>query len=267
MAADAAWVREVLFGTVEPSARAFQGFLLRIWALYGRVSQSSGRERVAIKEEYTAEMRANMWIATMLCASYALAVHGGRWLIREQVWSGLQPLLAIWNAFLFLFSAAGVMASLPCLLRIVREDGFRASLCVRPVEMQIYDTQADLWIGVFFVFSKVIEFNDTYFKVLMGRNVSLLHWWHHMMTCWVAWYSLAYGFSPGIWFGVVNFSVHSIMYLYFSSLCAAAQDLSPGRKTRRRRHHFTANPANGLVSCRHSSRVLLQALFTRRLRH
>mmetsp|Transcript_46573 Transcript_46573/g.74876 ORF Transcript_46573/g.74876 Transcript_46573/m.74876 type:complete len:196 (-) Transcript_46573:312-899(-) len=93
--------------------------------------------------------------------------------------------------------------------------GFRSTLCVRPSYMDTFGSSGDVWIGVYFVMSKVAEMLDTIFKVLMMRKVIFLHWYHHLMTCWVAWYSIAHGFGPGIWYASINFSVHGLMYPYF----------------------------------------------------
>jgi elongation of very long chain fatty acids protein 6 len=100
------------------------------------------------------------------------------------------------------------------LLVQLREHGFRYTVCQLPkkIDMQGYDL--DIWVS-FFVLSKVGEFFDTVLKICLMKKFLFLHWYHHLMTAWLGWLSLAYDASPGQWYAGINYTVHGPMYTYF----------------------------------------------------
>lgn len=66
-----------------------------------------------------------------------------------------------------------------------------------------------------FCLSKIPELGDTVFLILKRKPVRLLQWYHHatvMLFCWLA---LATEYTPGMWFALTNYFVHSVMYMYF----------------------------------------------------
>lgn len=66
-----------------------------------------------------------------------------------------------------------------------------------------------------FMFSKIPEMLDTAFLVFQKKHFTFLHWYHHtsvMLYCWHAWITPS---SSAIWYAVMNFCVHSLMYLYY----------------------------------------------------
>merc|ERR1711998_454698 len=68
-----------------------------------------------------------------------------------------------------------------------------------------------------FIASKLFEVIDTMFLLIRKSEVILLHWYHHatvMLYCWHA-YSVRSGFA-GLWFAVMNYFVHSVMYFYYA---------------------------------------------------
>ena len=56
----------------------------------------------------------------------------------------------------------------------------------------------------FFVLSKILEMFDTVLKVLLMKKFLFLHWYHHLMTAWLGWLSLAYDAAPGQWYAGIN---------------------------------------------------------------
>ncbi len=67
-----------------------------------------------------------------------------------------------------------------------------------------------------FPLSKLPELVDTSFIVLRKQKMVFLHWYHHITVFIYCWFSYAYPISTGIWFGMVNYSVHGIMYAYYA---------------------------------------------------
>merc|ERR1712176_1091858 len=56
---------------------------------------------------------------------------------------------------------------------------------------------------------------DTVFLILKRKEVRFLQWYHHAATLLFCWLALATEYTPGIWFAVTNYFVHTIMYMYF----------------------------------------------------
>jgi len=182
--------------------------------MYLEVIQSEGEERIKLKVAYCDILSDHLWIATFACLTYAVLVHAGKALVKTPK-NSLRPIQIFWNLAISIFSAFGAYHSVSWLLKVTTVYGLQGSVCVRPPFIDTFNGSGDIWVGVYFVLSKVAEFSDTFFIVMLKRKLRFIHWYHHMMTCWVAWYSIAYGFGPGIWYAAVNFSVHTIMYFYF----------------------------------------------------
>jgi len=68
-----------------------------------------------------------------------------------------------------------------------------------------------------FVISKVYELGDTVFIVLRKQPLIFLHWYHHVSVMIYVWYSYTDHTSPGRWFMVMNYTVHSFMYTYYAA--------------------------------------------------
>merc|ERR1712099_18206 len=66
-----------------------------------------------------------------------------------------------------------------------------------------------------FCLSKIPELGDTVFLILKRKEVRFLQWYHRAATLLFCWLALATEYTPGIWFAVTNYFVHSIMYMYF----------------------------------------------------
>lgn len=60
---------------------------------------------------------------------------------------------------------------------------------------------------------------DTVFLVLRKREVIFLHWFHHVTVLLYCWHAYHHSVAAGLWFATMNYSVHSIMYLYYFMVC------------------------------------------------
>lgn len=76
-------------------------------------------------------------------------------------------------------------------------------------------TGGGIW-AFLFPLSKLPELVDTSFIVLRKQKMVFLHYYHHVTVFIYCWFSYAYPISTGIWFGIVNYFVHSLMYGYYT---------------------------------------------------
>ena len=113
-----------------------------------------------------------------------------------------------------IFSAVGSYHCMGALALNLHEHGFRYTVCQLPKKIDMQGFDLDIWV-CFFVLSKVAEFFDTVLKILLKRPFIFLHWYHHVMTAWLGWLSLAYDASAGQWYAGLNFTVHAPMYFYY----------------------------------------------------
>jgi len=125
----------------------------------------------------------------------------------------LKYLLVLWNTLLALFSIIGTSQVLPFLYHKVMEDGLQASMCD---DFSYYMQGRPGFFLALFIYSKFLELIDTLFLILRQKEVIFLHWFHHvtvLLFCWLSYHTRA---SCGMWFGAVNYFVHSLMYTYYA---------------------------------------------------
>ena len=169
--------------------------------------------REAGKEKFATLVRENMWIPTGACALYILFVFYGPGLIKKPQ-TYFKPILSCWNLAMAIFSAVGSYHCMGALALNLHEHGFRYTVCELPKKIDMQGLDLDIWV-CFFVLSKIAEFFDTFLKIVLKRPFIFLHWYHHAMTAWLGWLSLAYDASAGQWYAGLNFTVHAPMYFYY----------------------------------------------------
>jgi len=59
------------------------------------------------------------------------------------------------------------------------------------------------------------ELIDTFFIVIHKKKLIFLHWYHHITVLLYCWHSYVTKSPPGIFFVVMNYAVHAIMYFYY----------------------------------------------------
>jgi elongation of very long chain fatty acids protein 6 len=59
------------------------------------------------------------------------------------------------------------------------------------------------------------ELVDTFFIVIHKKPLIFLHWYHHITVLLYCWHSYVTVSPPGIFFVVMNYSVHATMYFYY----------------------------------------------------
>jgi len=117
-----------------------------------------------------------------------------------------------WNLGLAVFSAVGVSRMLPTLLLAMRTRGVTGALCS---SVHMGSGASGLWT-LLFVLSKVAELGDTLLLLLHGKELSFLHVYHHSSVLVWSWHQYVQASAPCFAFAVLNYGIHSWMYLYFA---------------------------------------------------
>jgi hypothetical protein len=156
-------------------------------------------------------------IPSVFCAVYLAMVYATRKTIAKHRYLALaDKCFAAWNLGLSLFSCWGFWHMARAMLPVAARDGLQFSICSSTSDMvlRFEDAPASLALCLF-CFSKIPELGDTVFLIVKCKKVRFLQWYHHttvMLFCWLA---LATEYTPGLWFAMTNYCVHSIMYAYF----------------------------------------------------
>jgi len=190
------------------TAVGFAGSLSRLSVEYGSVE--AWREIVSFCNSH--------WeVPSVFAMSYLAMVYLTRNKIGAHGFGGLvDKCFAMWNLGLSLFSCWGFYNMAVPLGNVLSKKGFFFSVCADTTSMVEYVKEYPTMFALaVFCLSKIPELGDTVFLILKRRDVRLLQWYHHttvMLFCWLA---LATEYTPGIWFAVTNYFVHSVMYMYF----------------------------------------------------
>ena len=121
---------------------------------------------------------------------------------------------AMWNFALALFSVWGFVNTVEHFPENFAMDYY---LCADPFTRT--RRRANFVPGtalILFIFSKIPELMDTAFLILKGKRIRLLQWYHHVTVMLFVWFALATEYAPGMWFAIMNYLVHSVMYMYFA---------------------------------------------------
>ena len=135
---------------------------------------------------------------------------------------------AIWNFCLALFSVWGFINTVEHFPENFAMDYY---LCADPfTRTRIRANFVPGTALIVFIFSKIPELFDTAFLILKGKRIRLLQWYHHVTVMLFVWFALATEYAPGMWFAIMNYLVHSVMYMYF----ALAETFPSRRRTLRK---------------------------------
>ena len=131
--------------------------------------------------------------------------------MRDRERFDLRGSLTVWSGLLAVFSIFGAVRTVPELFYVIRKFGIDFSIC-NP--SYAYGPTA-VWPYMFAI-SKVYELGDTVFIVLRKQQLIFLHWYHHITVLIYVWYSYTDHTATGRWFMVMNYTVHSFMYSYYT---------------------------------------------------
>lgn len=148
-----------------------------------------------------------------------LVWYGHRFMKTRKAFNLRRP-LCMWSTLLGSFSLFAMTRVVFLAPQMVYLGGWRHAFC--DTWAYVGSGRCGLW-AFLFPLSKLPELVDTAFIILRKQKLSFLHVFHHVSVFIYCWYSYAYPISTGIWFGIVNFSVHSIMYTYYSIKASGRQ--------------------------------------------
>uniref|UniRef100_A0A8C3CVT4 Elongation of very long chain fatty acids protein n=1 Tax=Cairina moschata TaxID=8855 RepID=A0A8C3CVT4_CAIMO len=169
-------------------------------------------ERSFDEREALGWMRDNWWKSFFFSAAYVMLIFGTQHFMKERRGYKLRAPLTLWSLGLALFSAIGSHRTWKHMASITSSMGFKQSVC----DQSFYVHHVSKLWAYLFALSKVLELGDTVFIVLRKQKLIFLHWYHHIATLIYAWYAYKEMVPGGGWFTVMNFSVHTFMYSYYS---------------------------------------------------
>lgn len=156
-------------------------------------------------------IKQHLYVPYIIAAVYLVSIYlGQKWMANRPAYQ-LRTSLVTWNAILSVFSIIGTLRTVPWFFTFVSTYGLHASCCIEPNVNGVYG----FWSWVF-VLSKIHELGDTFFIVARKQKLIFLHWFHHVSVLFFVWYSNSEKFSIGSWFIVMNYLIHSLMYIHFS---------------------------------------------------
>ena len=146
-------------------------------------------------------------------ALYLLLIYLGQRYMKDRKPYNLRRELCMWSTALAVFSFYAMLRIFPHGRFMVVSNGWQHGFC--DSYSYVGSHGSGLW-AFLFPLSKLPELFDTLFIVLRKQQLSFLHCYHHVTVFIYCWFSYAYPISTGIWFGMVNYSVHAIMYAYYA---------------------------------------------------
>lgn len=188
--------------------------------LFGALAQLSTQYADMSAFSTVVEFCKTRWeIPSAFVACYLIMVFATRKLIPQHAYGRMVDSLFIWwNLGLSVFSWWGVWHMSRPIFKALTTEGLYFTVCAEPKAIATgYGTNNPIMLAlILFCFSKVPELGDTVFLILKRKPVRLLQWYHHSTVLLFCWLALATEYSPGLWFALTNYFVHSIMYLYFA---------------------------------------------------
>lgn len=121
--------------------------------------------------------------------------------------------LALWNAFLCVFSFIGMCRTVPYLVGYILSRKYKDTVCESAIDTWGAGP-VGFWVFLF-IFSKIPELIDTVFIVLRKKPLIFLHWYHHVTVLLFCWSSFATLAASGLYFVAMNYTVHALMYGYY----------------------------------------------------
>ena len=161
-------------------------------------------------------MQHHPFIPILTCCVYVVLIFTGQYYMKGKERYNLRYTMATWNFLLSTFSLMGMIRTLPQLLHNLSTLSLRDNVCLDP-RATYGSGSTGLWVQLF-VLSKFPELLDTFFIVIHKKPLIFLHWYHHITVLLYCWHSYVTKSPPGIFFVVMNYSVHASMYLYYGCM-------------------------------------------------
>jgi len=78
----------------------------------------------------------------------------------------------------------------------------------------VFNTPSSKWL-LLFVWTKPLEFIDTFLLMANQRPIPVIHWTHHVITLIYTWLTAIHQVKIIAIFAAMNYAVHAVMYLYY----------------------------------------------------
>jgi hypothetical protein len=118
----------------------------------------------------------------------------------------LDALMMASNSAMFLFSLAGSIGTAPLAYELLAGKLSVSGVTTHPA--------TTFWVGLYCV-TKHWEFLETFALMAASKPVSFIHASHHVITVWYTTYATVVSLNLGALFAILNYWVHTVMYLYF----------------------------------------------------
>mmetsp|Transcript_15605 Transcript_15605/g.36100 ORF Transcript_15605/g.36100 Transcript_15605/m.36100 type:complete len:294 (+) Transcript_15605:242-1123(+) len=180
---------------------------------------SFGRTRTQLEADYDPMktrdwMVANPWCPVVAIVGYGIMIGVGKLYFKDRDPWSWRRMLAVWNLGLSVFSFVGFCRVAPQLAHNLYYYKLSDNLCFDPEVAYGSDHMVGLWVQ-FFCLSKFPELLDTFFILIHKKSLIFLHWYHHISVLAYCWHSYVTKAPAGIFFIVMNYAVHAIMYFYY----------------------------------------------------
>ncbi|KAM4852519.1 very long chain fatty acid elongase 3 [Thomomys bottae] len=153
------------------------------------------------------------WLSSFLIVLiYLLFIIVGQNYMKTRKGFNLQGPLILWSFGLAVFSIMGAMRTWYYMGTVMLTSGLKPTVCFY---FFTKDPVVQFWSCIFLL-SKVVELGDTAFIILRKRPLIFVHWFHHSTVLLFTTFGYKNRVPSGAWFMTMNFSVHSIMYTYYT---------------------------------------------------
>ncbi|KAI6656852.1 Fatty acid elongase [Oopsacas minuta] len=125
-----------------------------------------------------------------------------------------------YNALMCLFSLYGASALNYQAKHILSNHNFYRTVC----SCDYFFNYPSVLATFLFSWSKPVELIDTFILVFRAKTPIFLHWYHHVSVVIVSMNNYVNPQPTGLWCGVMNYSIHFLMYGYYAIM------LTPGKK-------------------------------------
>lgn len=171
-----------------------------------------------IEDEYFDPDKVQTWFhrywhySVYIAAIYLVLIYYGHRYMQSRKAFDLRTPLIIWSALLAVFSIFGAWRHIFGFVHLAKTHGFKGTLC----STHYYTSTPEGFWALLFVLSKVPELVDTFFIVARKKKLIFLHWYHHTTVMVFSFYLYRDRLAGGAYYGVMNFTVHAVMYSYYT---------------------------------------------------
>ncbi|XP_022691875.1 uncharacterized protein LOC111262125 [Varroa jacobsoni] len=179
--------------------------------LLGLLIDDSGRDPRFIGYPFVDSPK---YILAISAAYLAFIFYIGPRFMRDRKPLPIKPLIRIFNTYQIIANISVV-----CSMSYLAFYKLRYSIICEPPDAKMdIDSLRLHRIGYYYLYVRLSDYFDTVFFVLAKKqsHVTFLHVYHHLCVCLNGWLYMRQGWANiGALGGLINASIHTIMYIYF----------------------------------------------------